>query len=169
MKTLVLGLGNTVLRDDGVGVYAARILKGRVSGSADVVEAELAGFNLLEMMNGYDRVFVIDSIQLEGEDPGTVFRIRPDDLRITPRLASFHDIDIVTALELGRRLDLKMPDEVVIYAVQVEDMVTLEEGCLPSVERVIPALVAEIESEVKGQTPRRVSKRLSERRNRKGA
>jgi hypothetical protein len=56
-----------------------------------------------------------------------------------------------------------MPDDVTIFAVQTEDILTLEEGCLPSVERAIPGLVAEIAAMVKGEEPRRVSKRLSER------
>lgn len=165
MKTIVLGLGNTILSDDGIGIYAARALRGELEGIADVVEAELAGFDLIELLAGYGRAVIIDAIELENEKPGTVFRLAPDDLRITPRLASFHDIDIVTALELGRRLGLEMPSEVVIYAVQVEDTLTLKEGCTPGVEAVIPGLVAEISSEVRGESPHKISRSLSERSN----
>jgi len=166
MKTIVLGLGNTVLSDDGIGIYTARALRGGLDGLAHIVEAELAGFDLVEMMKGYVRAFIIDAIELDGEAPGSVFRLVPDDMRITPRLASFHDIDVVTALELGRRLGFEMPSEVVIYAVQVEDALTLGEGCTPAVEKVIPDLVAEISAEVRGESPRRISKSLSERSNR---
>ena len=163
MKTIILGLGNTVLRDDGVGIYTARALRDELGDEVDILEAELAGMDLLEMLNGYDRAVIIDAIQLNNEDPGTVFRLRPDDMKITPRLASFHDIDIVTALALGRRLELKMPDDVIIYAVQVEDTLTLEEGCLPSVERIIPSLVQEIAAGMRGEEV--ISKELSERGN----
>ena len=165
MKTIILGLGNTVLRDDGVGIYTARALRDELGDEVDILEAELAGMDLLEMLNGYDRAVIIDAIQLNNEDPGTVFRLRPDDMKITPRLASFHDIDIVTALALGRRLELKMPDDVIIYAVQVEDTLTLEEGCLPSVERIIPSLVQEIAAGMRGEEVKRISKELSERGN----
>ena len=163
MHTVVLGLGNTVLRDDGVGIYAARALREELGSIADVIEAELAGMDLIEMLRGYDRAIIIDAIQLNGEKPGTVFRLKPDDMRITPRLASFHDIDIVTALALGSRLGFKMPEDVTIFAVQAEDILTLEEGCLPSVEGAIPGLVAEIASMVRGEEPNRVSRLLSER------
>ncbi len=166
MKTIVLGLGNTILGDDGVGIYTARVLRGDLEEHADILEAELAGLDLVEMLEGYERAFIVDAIELEGETPGSVFRLAPDDLRITPRLASFHDIDIVTAIELGKRLGLEMPSEVVIYAVQVEDALTLQEGCTPGVEAVIPDLAAEISSEVRGESPRRISRSLSERRNR---
>lgn len=163
MNTVVLGLGNTVLRDDGVGIYTVRALREELGGEADIIEAELAGMDLIEMLKGYDRAIIVDAIQLNDENPGTVFRLRPDDMKITPRLASFHDMDIVTALALGSRLGFKMPEDVVIYAVQVEDILTLEEGCLPSVERIIPSLVQEIAAAVMGKKVKRISKKLSER------
>jgi hydrogenase maturation protease len=166
MKTIVLGLGNTILSDDGVGVYTARALRDELDDCVDVVEAELAGFDLVELLAGYERAVIIDAIELNGEPPGSVFRLAPDDLRITPRLASFHDIDIVTALALGERLGLGMPSEVVIYAIQVEDALTLGERCRPAVEAVIPALTSEIAAELRGEEARRVSKGLAERRNR---
>jgi hydrogenase maturation protease len=166
MKTIVLGLGNTILSDDGVGVYTARALRDELADYADIVEAELAGFDLVELLAGYERAIIIDAIELDGEKPGSVFRLAPDDLRITPRLASFHDIDIVTAIALGRRLGFEMPSEVIIYAVQVEDALTIGEACLPSVEAVIPSLAAEISSEVRGESPRRISRSLAERSNR---
>lgn len=163
MKTVVLGLGNTVLRDDGVGIYTARALRDELGGEADVIEAELAGMDLIEMMRGYDRAIIIDAIQLDDEEPGTVFRLRPDDMRITPRLASFHDIDIVTALALGNHLGFHMPADVVIYAVQVKDARTLEEGCTPPVESIITRLVQEIACSIRGEELDRISKELSER------
>ena len=97
MNTVVLGLGNTVLRDDGVGIYTVRALREELGGEADIIEAELAGMDLIEMLKGYDRAIIVDAIQLNDENPGTVFRLRPDDMKITQRLASFHDMDIFTA------------------------------------------------------------------------
>ena len=164
MKTLIVGLGNTILSDDGAGVFVARMLKNILIGSADIIEAETAGLDLMEMLRGYDRAILVDAIKLDGELPGTVFRLRPDDLRITPRLSSCHDIDIVTALELGRRLGFAMPDDVIIYAVQAEDMLTLSEGCLEAVSRVLPQLAEEIASYVKGEEMERVSIDLAGRR-----
>jgi hydrogenase maturation protease len=75
VKTIVLGLGNTILRDDGAGIYVARALRERLGGAADVREAELAGMDLIEMLRGYDRAYIVDAIQLDGEDPGVVFRV----------------------------------------------------------------------------------------------
>jgi len=169
VKTLILGLGNTILCDDGIGIYVVRSLAGRLGGAADVKEAELAGIDLIEMLKGYDRAYIIDAIQLDGEEPGTVFRMKPDDIRTTPRLASFHDIDLVTALELGMRLELPMPREVVIFGVQVADALTLGEACTAPVERVIEPLCDEIAGEIAHVPHRNISIGLSERRRKSGA
>ncbi|MCK4550203.1 MAG: hydrogenase maturation protease [Candidatus Krumholzibacteria bacterium] len=167
MKTVIIGLGNTVLSDDGAGVFVARMLSGRFeSDNISVIETESAGMNLMEMLGGYDRAFLIDAILLNREDPGTVFRLRADDLQITPRLSSCHDIDIVTALELGRQLGIHMPEEVMIFAIQGDDMKTLREGCTPNVESSLLPLADEIEGLVKGTEAPRISIPLSERKNR---
>ena len=167
--TLILGLGNTILRDDGVGIYVARALAERFpvqefAGEIDVSEAELAGFDLIEILRGYDRAVIVDALQLEGEEPGTVFRMRPDDMRITARLASVHDIDLMTALALGKRLGFKMPADVVIFGVQAADARTLGEGCTNVVQRVIEPLSEEIVGELEGRPYRKISMSLAERK-----
>jgi hydrogenase maturation protease len=165
VKTVIIGLGNTILSDDGAGIYIVRMLGGDLSGTdVAVIETESAGMNLMEMMAGYERAILVDVIQLDGEEPGTVFRLKPDDLKITPRLSSCHDIDIVTAVQLGKRLGMDMPDDVVILAVQADDVLTLHEGCTPRVEEVLPRVAEEIESIVGGEDGRRISIGLDERR-----
>lgn len=165
MKTVIIGLGNTILTDDGAGVYVARSLSGRLAGEdVEIIETESAGMNLLEMLDGHDRAVLVDAIALDGVEPGTVFRLGVDDLRITPRLASCHDIDIVTALELGRRLGLRMPSEVVIFAIQGGDLLTLGEQPTPEVAAVLPRVADEIESFLEGTGEKRISIPLSEKR-----
>jgi hydrogenase maturation protease len=144
-------------------VYIARDLSARLAGTGtEVIETESAGMNLLEMLSGHERAVLVDAIALEGVEPGTVVRLSPDDLRLTPRLASCHDIDIVTALELGRRLGLSMPSEVVIYAVQGEDMLTLGERPTKAVAAVLPLVADEIEAMLTGSAAHSVSIPLSE-------
>jgi hydrogenase maturation protease len=144
----VIGLGNTLLTDDGVGIYAARELRqhlGERHDDVDVVESEVAGFALLELMAGFERVILIDAVSFDGLRPGTVTRIDPQDLHTSLRLRSVHEIDLPTALNLGRRLNMPMPRQVVIFAVQADDCLTLGErltepakgGCAQVVEMVM--------------------------------
>lgn len=140
MSTRVIGLGNSILTDDGVGIYAAREVARRLAESGsdkavDIVESEVAGFALMELMTGWKRVILIDSIQFDGLVPGTVVQINPDDLHTSLRIRSVHDIDLPTALNLGRAMGLDMPTSLSIYGIQAEDPLTLGECLTQAAER----------------------------------
>lgn len=136
-RTLVIGLGNSILTDDGVGIAAARALRARLAHALGddlaVVETEVGGFGLIETMAGWERVYLIDAVAFDGVPAGTLLRIDPGDLRTSLRIRSVHEIDLPTALELGRRLGLAMPRSLAIIAVQAQDCLTLGERLTPAV------------------------------------
>ncbi len=153
MKTRIIGLGNTLLTDDGAGVYAAReiercLASREAAAGIDVMESEVAGFALLEAMAGWERVILIDSLQFDGLEPGTVVRIEPQDLRTSLRIRSVHEIDLPTVLELGRRLGFRMPREVTIFGIQADDAYTFGESLTPSGERGMKEAVSRVLREV---------------------
>jgi hydrogenase maturation protease len=140
MSTRIIGLGNSILRDDGVGIYTVRELKRRLeeqypAPEVDVVETEVGGFSLMELMAGWKRVILVDSIQFDGLEPGTVVRIQTGDLHTSLRLRSVHDIDLPTALELGCKLGLCMPGDVVVFGIQAEDSLSFGESLTDAAER----------------------------------
>jgi hydrogenase maturation protease len=139
-KIRIIGLGNSILTDDGVGIYAAREVSRRLAAAGlgedvDIVESEVAGFALMELMAGWDRIILIDSIQFDGLESGLVIRIEPEDLHTSLRLRSVHDIDLPTTLELGRRLGFAMPGEITIFGIQAEDPLTFGESLTGAAER----------------------------------
>ncbi|KXS45348.1 MULTISPECIES: hydrogenase maturation protease [unclassified Candidatus Frackibacter] len=145
MKTIILGMGNTIVSDDGVGLYVVRELEARINKeNIDFQESSLAGFRLLDLLSGYDRVIVVDSIKTSKVEPGQVYKLDVDSLKSTFRLASAHDINFATALEFGEMMEMKMPDQIDIYAIEVVDNQTFHEGCTPKVEAAIPRIVDEI-------------------------
>ena len=146
MKTRVIGLGNTILTDDGVGVYAAREVRRLLdeqgcAHAADVVESEVGGFDLMELMTGWDRVILVDSIQFDGVKAGTLLELDPQDLRTSLRIRSVHDIDLPTVLKLGRYMGLQMPGQVLIYAIQAEDARTFGETMTTPVQQAMARAV----------------------------
>jgi hydrogenase maturation protease len=150
MKTLVLGLGNPILSDDGVGPRVAGELEARVDGDVTVMEASLAGLNLLDLLVGYDRVIIVDAIQTEGGKIGTIYRLDLDSFKATRHAASTHDVNLATALELGKRLGLALPRKIDILAIEVADTGRFSEECTPEVVEAIPACVEMIIKELKG-------------------
>jgi hydrogenase maturation protease len=140
LNTRIIGLGNSILSDDGVGIYASREIGRRLAdngstASVDIVETEVAGFALMELMAGWSHVILIDSVQFDNLNPGTVIRIDPMDLHTSLRLRSVHDIDLPTVLELGRMMGLKMPGRLTIFGIQAEDALTLGESLTDAAAR----------------------------------
>ena len=144
-RTLILGLGNPILKDDSVGLRVARELGKKVSGdNVHVEEACFANIDLLEVIGPYDRLIIVDSIKTESGRPGELYQLGLDDLRSTLHLSCPHDINFATALELGKCLGIEIPREIRIYAIEVEDNLTFSENCSPLVEEAIPRVVEEI-------------------------
>lgn len=150
MRTLVLGLGNPICGDDGVGIRIAQALKEDLCGlEVELAETTAAGIGLLDLITGYERMIVVDAIQTKGGKAGQVYRLGLDHLPSSLHSATLHDVDLTTALELGRRLGMEMPREVIIYAVEVADVATFREGCTPEVERSIPLAAGLVLRELK--------------------
>jgi hydrogenase maturation protease len=139
-RTIVVGLGNPLLTDDGIGIYAARDLAGRLAGAACVTVAESSwgGMRFLDLLAGFEKAIIIDAIQWRHGPPGTVYRLPPDEAVPTVRAVSFHDISLGTALALGKKLGIPLPTELVFLAVEAGDVLTVAEGCSPEVARALP-------------------------------
>ena len=153
MKTLVLGLGNPILTDDGVGGRVAEIVRARLLDKAhiDVTEISVGGLTLMEAMIGYDRVIVIDAIQKNGDRPGTIYRMTLEDLHAispTQHSGSPHDTNLITALEIGKRMGMTLPQDIVIYAISVENVIDFGDRLTPAVAAAVPQVVASILGEI---------------------
>jgi hydrogenase maturation protease len=123
-KTLILGLGNDILTDDGIGPRLIKDLSGMIL--KDNVHFNVAccgGLEIMEYIKGYQQVVFIDAIRTKGGIPGDVYYFKPSDFRETSHLSSLHDITFITALNLGNTLDLDLPSDLHIIAVEIiEDM-----------------------------------------------
>ena len=157
MKTLIIGLGNPILTDDGVGVKVAQQLESIIDLSAHpdltITEASAGGIRLMEVLLGYDRVVLIDAYYLNKEKttPGKIHRLSLDDLRSvspTQHSTSAHDTSLVTALDAADVLGYQIPGEFIIYAVEVENILEFSETLTPAVAEAIPIVTAEIISEL---------------------
>ncbi len=140
-KTLVIGLGNSILTDDAVGIKVARALRDDgLPDGVDVVELSAGGLALMESMVGYARAVLIDAIKTRDGAPGQVYTLSPEDLPGTLNTASAHDTNLATALAVGRRLGAPLPadDRITIIAIEAEDVLTFSERCTPAVEAAIP-------------------------------
>jgi hydrogenase maturation protease len=124
-KAQLLGLGNTYLGDDAVGIFIARDLQSALEAAGVTVnEAEIGGFALAELLEGYDRVVIADAVKFGDVPPGTVKRYTLDDFRFSVHTAHLHGVNLPTALEIITSLGGKAPDEIVIVGVESEEIYT---------------------------------------------
>lgn len=122
--TLILGLGNAILSDDGIGPRLVNDLS-KISGmiEADFITSGSGGLEIMELINGYKKVIIIDCIHTSSGKPVDVYLLKTSDFKKTSNLSGIHDVNFLTSLELGKVLGYNMPDEINIIAVEViEDM-----------------------------------------------
>ncbi len=145
MKTLVAGVGSTIRGDDGLGVEAVRRLRDRIEDDqVDFVELGTAGVALLDLVDGYERLILIDAI-LTGGQPGTVVELEGEEVATSAHLGAGHEADLPTVLDLGRKLSKIMPREVVVIAVEAADLDSFSETLTPEVEAVMPDVLNRVE------------------------
>ena len=139
-RALILGMGNTLVGDDGVGIYAARAVQKILGDSAPDVhvrETALAGPALVTLLSGYDHVVVVDAAATAPSEPGRVHVLDLEQLAPTRHTISPHSLNLYTAVELGRRCGLPMPAKVDVVVVEILEATDVREQCTPAVERAI--------------------------------
>ncbi|MDH4218100.1 MAG: hydrogenase maturation protease [Candidatus Aminicenantes bacterium] len=149
MKTLVLGMGNDMFGDDGIGLHIVRQLRdnkglqkslSEKSEDVDFIECTLCGLALLDVIQGYDRLIMIDTINKEKPETGRIHVIEEFQIRHIPG-PSPHYISVPQAMEIGRKIGLKMPTEIRIVAVESKNLYNLGEGLTAEMKKVIPEIV----------------------------
>ncbi len=144
MRTIILGLGNPILKDDSVGLRVVQSLRSRIEANEDIVVEEdyWGGLRLMEHMVGFDRAIIVDAICTNQEDPGTVLWLQPDGIP-TQRSASAHDVNLPTALALGRQAGAHLPadEDITLIGIEARDVLTFDEALSPELELAVPVAV----------------------------
>jgi hydrogenase maturation protease len=149
---LILGLGNPILTDDRVGHEVARALHARrPAGSAALLEACVGGMELLHVLEGWQRVVVVDAVEPGRLPPGEVAELSLEDLEQKQLAISPHVAGLGMCLRFGRTCGLQMPDDVRVFGIGVIDPYTFGERCTPIIEKALPAIVEAIEREYFGE------------------
>jgi hydrogenase maturation protease len=150
-KIAVIGLGNSLLSDEGAGLHAVRLLESRLKGkNVDLVEAGTCGMNLLHQFEDREKIIFIDAGNC-GINPGEFRRFYRDEvnsLKQNPR-HSLHEFDLIAFIDFARKIDEKKNIEVVIYCIQPAE-IKIGEKLSPLVEKTLPMLVEQVYNEITG-------------------
>jgi hydrogenase maturation protease len=143
MKTLVIGLGNPILGDDGVGWKVVERLQSKIVNRKSEIEFDcvaLGGLSLMERMVGYQRAILVDSMET-GQSPEGSVSVFPIEALTNPSAShstAVHDTSLLTALEVGRKMKMQVPDSVTVVAIEAKNVYDFSEELSPAVAEAVP-------------------------------
>ena len=141
-KILILGIGNLLMGDEGIGVHAVRYLvKNFQRSQVDLLDGGTGGFHLLEYFQKYPQIIMIDAT-MDGQPPGTIQLLKPKFSSDYPPTLTAHDIglkDLLDALFL-----LKQQPEIWLFTVSIGKLDRMSIELSSELEDVLPPLTEKI-------------------------
>lgn len=143
----IIGIGNPLMGDDGVGIAAVECLTAMaLPEGVEVIDGGTGGLTLLDLMAGAETVILIDAVEM-GTPAGTIVRFTPDEVKTEGGAGlSLHESGLPEVLALGREMDL-LPQEIVLFGVE-PTLVERRMGLSPAVAAVLDELVERVLAEV---------------------
>ena len=148
MKTLVIGLGNPILGDDGVGWKVVEEVKSAINHQlpVEIDTAALGGLSLMERLIGYERVIIVDSMETGSSPVGSVsvfpLASLPDPM--AGHSASAHDATLITALRTAEQLGADIPRKIDIVAIEANNVYNFSEELSHPVAAAVPLAVEKV-------------------------
>lgn len=143
----LLGLGNEILADDAFGILVAHEVERLMPGEIEVVCSSAAGFDLLDELLGASHLLIVDTILTGAARPGTI-HVFPTNPAHQAHGVGPHFLGLFEVLALGRELQLDVPREVVVIAVEASDCTSIGAAIQPEVRAAIPEAIDAIQQTI---------------------
>jgi hydrogenase maturation protease len=152
-EIIILGMGNKFFGDDGVGIIIAEKLKELLIGipEINIEETNWGGFRIIDLLSGYKTAIIIDALRTGKEPAGFIHKIDYKDLIHSVRMVSFHDVNFATAVEFAREINIPMPEDISIYAVEINEADYFSEELTKEVYMAVDVCIQKILSEINEQ------------------
>jgi len=146
---LILGLGNDILMDDGIGPKLVWHLE-KVFPNPRITfdTAAVGGMELIEMIRDYKQVVIIDAIKTLNGIPGSVYYLSPSNFKETLHISHIHDISFLTALKFAKELKIPITEKIKIIAVEIIEDLTFGDCFTPELHEKYEEIIQEIEKTV---------------------
>ena len=145
-NVVVIGIGNMLMGDDGVGPTVINLLRKRMS-DIEFVELDTAGYGILSYIEGKEKVIIIDAAYFGGF-PGEIKRVSRHQLKSTRKGSSLnlHGIDVLSVLDYAAQIGIE-PEQVILFCIQAKHIVPCQ-GLAKEVEKAAVEVAATIEKEL---------------------
>ncbi len=147
---LILGVGNLLLRDEGVGVHVISALRDReLPDDVELWDGGTTSFDLLDTLAGRRQVIIIDTVRT-GSEPGTIFRFTPEDISASrEQVTSLHQVGLLETLNIAEHLLDSAPEEVIILGIEPKEIdwgLELSAEIEAAVPKVVELVMTELNS-----------------------
>ena len=156
MKTIIIGLGNPILGDDGVGWRVVEELEGHtLAMGVETDQMASGGIGLMERLVGYERAIIVDAIATGSFPTGSVriFPLEALENSFAGHLGSPHESNLQTALQVGRDLGASLPDQITIVAIESPYVYDFSNELSPDVAQAIPTAVQAVIEQISKENP----------------
>jgi len=155
-EIIVMGLGNKLLGDDGIGAHLIDDLQKEVDLEGISYQTSLNGsLEIIEMLIDYKMAFILDGIRTEDGIPGDIYFMDAVDFMETLHLSNVHDMDFPTALKLAEKMNYRMPEKIRIIGIEVMEDKIFNESLTPSLREkyadILQLVINSIKSELRCQ------------------
>ncbi|RXJ78497.1 Ni/Fe hydrogenase [Arcobacter sp. F155] len=148
MKNIVVGVGNVLFKDEGVGIYASKFLQQnyKFDDSLEIIDGGTLGFKLMTYFQEYDNVIILDTVSVEDE-PGSIYRLPSEVLLgMGQYRKTAHEVEIVEMLEICSVLDKHAT--VTILGIIPEDIEAVEIGLTSTLEEKFDGFISQAIQEI---------------------
>jgi len=155
----IIGLGNELLSDDGVGIQAVREVQRRLAYAAAgrtpeelpiaFHEIAVGGLPLLDYLVSAERCILLDAFETGTHPPGTIHHMVLTDAGPPARVTTSHQIDVFQVINLAKMMGAEIPRPLILYGIEGADFTTFHEGCTEPVSRALSTLVEMVCHDVK--------------------
>jgi len=158
-KTIVVGVGNKILGDDGVGIHVVNQLRKQAK-NLDITleEAATGGLNLLDIIVGYDKAIIVDAVKSDNEEHGVVKRFSLDNFN-TMHSCNPHDVSLIEAIDMAKKIgETRIPREIVVIGIMMRNIPSeFSERLSDEIAMTVPKAVEMTLNEIKKDNMRKIS------------
>ena len=151
LKIAIVGCGNVLMGDEGVGPYVVEEIRKRgvTAPEVELIELGVRGLELVDLIERYDRIFIVDAVKTGGK-LGSVHVFSCGDIRSFPScsILTLHDLGLITVLKLCEKLYGDVSGKIKIYGVEVSDIESVKSGLSRSVKQGASEVIRLLEREV---------------------
>jgi len=148
---IILGMGNKFFGDDGVGIIIAEKLSEILKDQKNITveETNWGGFRIIDLLSGYKNTIVVDALKTGKMPVGYIHNLDYKELIHSVRMVSFHDVNFATAVEFAKEIGRPMPENITVFAIEVEETDHFSETLTPKVKEAIDTCIQMIMEEIK--------------------